>query len=441
MIFAANRRSIPGGVVSVNRAVQPEIVFVKGSGAHIWDADGNDYIDYHAAFAPHFLGHNDPYVNDAVHKALCAGESLFGCGTTIFEGRLAELVCRNVPCVQSVQFLNTGSEATYQAIRVARAATGRGHIIVMQGGYNGWHNDVACNLMTPLVDIGPRVSPGEYAFVPISAGIPVEHRNLVHPINFNDLASVRYACERYPIAALITEPVLQNIGVVLPEPGYLEGLRSLADEFGFTLIFDEVKTGFRHALGGYAQISGVTPDLVVYGKAVANGYPIAVLGGKAYLMDYFVHPDRSKRVLLAGTYNAHPVPTAAAIATIERLMMNDGEVYRHVESLSLMLEGGVRDIVRKVGLPATLSRQGSAFCLYFMDHRPCDWHDLATHNAFDLDEQMRRQLIGRNIYFFPMATKQCSISAAHTERDIAITLEQMQHALETVLVNRHAGRI
>jgi glutamate-1-semialdehyde 2,1-aminomutase len=249
MIFLANRRSIPGGVVSVNRAVQPEIVFVRGSGARIWDADGNEYIDYHAAFAPHFLGHNDPYVNDAVHKALCDGESLFGCGTTIFEGRLAELICHNIPWVQSVQFLNTGSEATYQAIRVARAATGRGHIIVMQGGYNGWHNDVACNLMTPLTDIGPRVLPGEYAFVPISAGIPVEHRSLVHPINFNDLASVRYVCERHPVAALIVEPVLQNVGVVLPEPGYLEGLRSLADELGFILIFDEVKTGFRHALG------------------------------------------------------------------------------------------------------------------------------------------------------------------------------------------------
>src|SRR6266567_3010803 len=128
-ILGKNREFIPGGVVSLNRAIEPEIVFVRGQGAYIWDAEGNQYIDYHAAFAPHFLGHNDPYVTEAVHKALSAGESLFGSGTTIFEGRLAELICRNVPCVQSVQFLNTGSEATYQAIRVARAATGRDHII------------------------------------------------------------------------------------------------------------------------------------------------------------------------------------------------------------------------------------------------------------------------------------------------------------------------
>src|SRR5439155_18679102 len=131
------------------------------------------------------------------------------------------------------------------AIRVARAATGRSHVIVMQGGYNGWHNDVACNLMTPLAQLGPRVSPGEYPFVPISAGIPEEHSKLVHVVNFNDLESVAWVCERYPIAALLTEPILQNIGIVQPRAGYLAGLRNLADQYGFVLIFDEVKTGFR----------------------------------------------------------------------------------------------------------------------------------------------------------------------------------------------------
>ncbi|MCC6859156.1 MAG: aminotransferase class III-fold pyridoxal phosphate-dependent enzyme, partial [Bryobacterales bacterium] len=149
-ILERNRRYIPGGVVSVNRATAPEIVFVKGQGAYLWDAEGNRYLDYHAAFAPHFLGHNDPYVNDAVVRTLSEGASLYGSGTTELEGRLAELMCRHVPPVESVQFLNTGSEATAQAIRLARAVTERDHIIVMQGGYNGWHDDVACNLMTPL---------------------------------------------------------------------------------------------------------------------------------------------------------------------------------------------------------------------------------------------------------------------------------------------------
>jgi glutamate-1-semialdehyde 2,1-aminomutase len=428
-ILERNRNYIPGGVVSVNRASKPEIVFTKGEGAYIWDADGNRYVDYHAAFAPHFLGHNDPYVTEAVQRVLRRGVSLYGSGTTVQEGRLAELICQHIPSVESVQFLNTGSEATYQAIRLARATTGRDHIIVMQGGYNGWHNDVSCNLMTPLKELGERISPGEYPYKPISAGVPLDHQRLVHSVNFNDLESVRYVCEKYPTAALITEPVLQNIGVVKPEPGYLAGLRTLADRYGFVLIFDEVKTGFRHALGGYASIAGVTPDLAVFGKALANGYPIAALGGKRQLMDYFVDPDPSKRVLLAGTYNAHPVPTAAAIATIERLLMNDGEVYRRVESLAAKLEQGLEGILNKGSVTAVVARQGSAFCIYFMDHCPRDWHDLARNHDSIFDEEMRRTLIERGIYFFPQATKQCSISAAHTERDIEVTLEQVEQSL------------
>ena len=429
-ILASHQKFIPGGVVSVNRATHPAIVFVKGQGAYIWDADFNRYIDYHAAFAPHFLGHNDPHVTEAVAKVLRDGTSLFGSGTTILEGKLAELICSNIPWVESVQFLNSGSEATYEALRVARAATGRDHVIVMQGGYNGWHNDVACNLMTPLERLGPRVSPGEYSFQPISAGIPRDHQKLVHVVNFNDIDSVRYVCETYPVAALITEPILQNVGVVKPEPGYLRGLREFASRYGFILIFDEVKTGFRLAVGGYAAIAGVRPDLVVYGKAVANGYPLAVLGGKKELMDWFVHPDPAKRVLLAGTYNAHPIPTAAAIATIERLLMNDGEVYRRVETLADRMESGLQDVFSRLSIQAVVARQGSAFCIYFMDHCPKDWHDLAANHNFRLDESFRRRLVDGGTYFFPVATKQCSISFAHTTGNVEETLEHVAAALE-----------
>lgn len=432
-VFVKSRHFISGGVVSVNRATQPEIAFVRGEGAYLWDADGNRYIDYHAAFAPHFLGHNDPCVTEAVFRVLRERASLYGSGTTVLEGRLAELICRHIPWVESVQFLNTGSEATYQAIRLARAVTGRDDIIVMQGGYNGWHDDVSCNLMTPLERLGPRVSPGEYRYEPISAGVPLSHQKLVHPVNFNDLESVEYVCRKYPIAALITEPVLQNIGIIKPLLGYLQGLRKLADQYGFILIFDEVKTGFRHSIGGYAKIAQVVPDLVVYGKALANGYPIAALGGKKELMDWFAHPEPAKRVLLAGTYNAHPIPTAAAIATIERLLMNDGEVYRHVERLGAKLQEGLEAILRKLGLTALVARQGSAFCVYFMDHCPRDWHDLASNHDFTLDETMRREMIERSVYFFPLATKQCSISFAHCAEDIELTLEQFQGTMSSIL--------
>lgn len=440
-ILERNRRVIPGGVVSTNRATKPEIVFVKGEGAYIWSADGKRYIDYHAAFAPHVLGHNDPYVNEAVIRALRDGSSLFGSGTTVMEGRLAELICDNIPFADSVQFLNTGSEATYQAIRVARAATGRDHVIVMQGGYNGWHNDVACNLMTPLDQVGPRAAANEYPFLPISAGIPRAHSELVHPVNFNDLESVREMCERYPIAGLITEPVLQNIGVVPPGPGYLEGLRALADEYGFVLIFDEVKTGFRHAFGGYSAISGVSPDLAVYGKALANGYPMAAIAGKQALMDFFVHPDPARRVLLAGTYNAHPVPTAAAIATLERLLEKDGEVYRRTDSLGEYLEDSLQQALPGHRRDWVMSRIGSAFCLYFMDHVPFDWHDLATHHNFAVDNVFRASMIESGIYFFPLATKQCSISAAHTRADIEITVEQMVSSIGAAFEEALAARV
>jgi glutamate-1-semialdehyde 2,1-aminomutase len=169
------------------------------------------------------------------------------------------------------------------------------------------------------------------------------------------------------------------------------------------------------------------------GKALANGYPIAVLGGKKELMELFVHPEASKRVLLAGTYNAHPIPTGAAIATIERLLMNDGEVYRHVEQLGGTLEDGVERIIRKLGVNAKLARQGSACCLYFMDHCPVDWHDLAAHHDATLDERMRRALIDRGVYVFPLQTKQWSISFAHTESDIEITLAQLEDSLGSVL--------
>ena len=208
-------------------------------------------------------------------------------------------------------------------------------------------------------------------------------------------------CQKYPIAALITEPILQNIGLVLPREGYLKGLERLAERYGFIFILDEVKTGFRNGLGGYAEVAGLRPDLVIYGKALANGYPIAALAGKASLMDYFVHPDPSRRVLLAGTYNAHPVPVAAAIATIQRLSQDNGAVYRHLDALGAQLDGGVRKAVANAGLTATLVRQGSAFCLFFMDHAPVDWHDLASHHDFESDVAMRQHLIDNGIYFFP----------------------------------------
>lgn len=431
-IFAHNRRFIPGGVASLNRKVEPEIAFVRGLGAAMWDADGNRYIDYHAAFGPYLLGHNAPRVECAVRRALDEQWTLPGTGATPWEGRAAELLVRCVPGLEKVQFANTGSEATYHALRLARAHTGRDHIVVMQGGYNGWHDDVACNVMTPLSQIGPRVSPGEYPYVPMSAGVAAGVAGRVHVVNFNDLASVERAFERYPVACLLTEPILQNIGVVKPAPGYLSGLRALCDRFGVVLAFDEVKTGFRHALGGYQSIAGVQPDLSVFGKAIANGYPLGAIGGRAEILDLFDAPDPERRVLIAGTYNGHPAPMAAAIATMEELIEEESTLYPRLDALGRRMEDGLAALLAERGIAGTVARQGSAFCLYFMDHAPRDWHDIAERHDMDLDLRYRRALIDRGIYHFPLPTKQGSISAAHTEADIDRTLEITRDVLKSL---------
>jgi glutamate-1-semialdehyde 2,1-aminomutase len=431
-LIARNSAYIPGGVSSTNRVIDPVVALVKAQGAYLWDIDDKRYIDYHAAFAPYFLGHNFAPVNEAVIEVLLGGESLYGAGPAVLEGRLAELVCTNIAAAEKVSLQNTGSEATSLAVRIARAVTGRQHFIVVQGGYNGNHDEVACNVVNSLAEIGPRVSPGEYPLRPLGAGTTIESARWVHPVNFNDLDSVRYVCRRFPIAAMIVEPILQNIGVVLPAAGYLAGLRELADEFGFLLIFDEVKTGFRHALGGYSEIAGVMPDLVTYGKAIANGFPLALVGGKAQYMDYIIHKDPAKRPFVAGTYNGHPVGVAAAIRTIEYLLSDGEHVYRHVEELGRQLETGMRNIFAAHGVTASISRQGSALSYYLMPHAPSDFHDILTNHDFERDVALRRALIALGVFFVPIATKQCSISAAHTAKDIAVTLDMFEQAVSAV---------
>ncbi len=421
-LLKSNEQWIPGGVVSLNRKSDPNICFEKGKGSRVWDLEGNEYIDYQAGFAAAFLGHNDPDVNEAVQQTLGASTLLMGAGPTNLEGEFARLFCECVPSADSVQITTTGSEATYHALRIARAVTGRDHIIVMQGGYNGWHNDVACNVISSLADVGERVSPGEYPFDSLSAGIPAQHKALVHVVNYNDIASIEYIIKRYPVAGVLLEPILQNVGIVKPLPGYLESLRKLADENGFLLIFDEVKTGFRHALGGYQQLCGVRPDLSTFGKAVANGYPMGVIAGKKEYLDYFIHPEKSKRVLIAGTFNAHPLTTAAAIATLRKLAA--GGVYEHVNKLGQLLEDGLNDIFSATGRPFKVARQGSAFCVYFMDHAPVDFHDILKHHDFAFDKNYRLQLIEKGIFNFPLPIKQGSISFAHTVKDIEETLEK-----------------
>ena len=424
-----SNKYIPGGVSSINRIVSPSIAFERGDGAYMWDEDGKKYLDFHAAFAPHLLGHNQEAINSAVIAAIGNRKSLFGSGPSDLEGELAALLCTEIDAVEKVTLLNTGSEATALSVKLSRAVTGRNHFIVMQGGYNGNSDEVACNVFNSLEEIGPRVSPGEYPVKPLGAGTLIEQQGLVHVVNFNDLASVRYVCEKYPVAAVLTEPVLQNVGVIEPDDGYLSGLRSLADELGFLLILDEVKTGFRQGVGGYAAAANVRPDLVTYGKAVANGFPIGMLGGKAEYMDRIAAEDPSKRPLVAGTYNGHPVAVSAAIATVSLLKNQGAEIFAHLEHLGSRAEEGIQNILKAKDIEGCVARLGSAFSFYFMDHKPRDFHDMLMNHDFDRDVELRRKLIAEGVYFVPIATKQCSISAAHSEQDIDFMLDRFEHVL------------
>jgi glutamate-1-semialdehyde 2,1-aminomutase len=422
-IWEKHKKVIPGGVVSLNRKIDPMRVFVRAKGAYLWDIDGKKYIDYHAAFSPHLLGHNDTDVNGAVAKMLQEETSLIGAGTTLWEGELAQLVIDCVPTLEKVQITNSGSESTFHAVRISRAVTGREEIIVMQGGYNGWHNDVAFNLMDPFEKISSSKPGEELPHIPMSGGIPEFVKKLVHVVQFNDLEAVEKIMKKRTIACIITEPILQNIGVVKPKRGYLAGLRELSNLYGTLLIFDEVKTGFRSALGGYQSICRIRPDLSTFGKGIANGYPLGVIGGKGEYMDYFDHSDPTKKVMIAGTYNAHPIPVAAAIATLKKLKTREKEIYGHLDNLGQKMEEGLKAIFAKAGIEVSVSRQGSAFVVYFMNRAPENWLEIARDNDMARDAKYRRLLAEEGVFHFPTATKQGSISFAHTEKDVDKTLE------------------
>jgi len=424
------QKYIAGGVVSLNRKVDPNIVFTRGKGSHIYDAEGKEYIDYHAAFAPHLLGHNDSRINEAVINIMNSEHSLFGSGTNSLEVKLARLLCESVTSLDLVQITNTGSEATAHAIRLSRAWTGREDIILTLGGYNGWHNDVSRAVMASLQELGPRVCPGEYPFIPSSAGIPGSTKRLIHIVNFNDLESIEYVMKRHPVACVLTEPALQNVGVVLPKKGYLQGIIDLCDKYGAVSIFDEVKTGFRSALGGYQAVAGVKPHLSVFGKAVANGFPLGVIGGKREIMSMFDDPDPLKKVLIAGTYNAHPINAAAAVATLQ--ILRDSNVYQHLDRVSKRLYSNLEKMFAEKGKQVVVARNGSAFCLYFCERAPQDLHDIILNHDFEFDLKFRKALIEKCIYHIPIPCKQGSISYAHAEEDIDKTLEITWNVLKNI---------
>lgn len=426
------RQYIAGGTMSLNRAIDPAKLFVRAKGAYLYDANGKEYIDYHAGFAPYLFGHGDTEVDEAVIEAIRSGASLIGAGTMPWEAELAELLVECVPGLEQLQLTSTGSEAVSYALRLARAYTGRDVVVVMQGGYNGCADYVSYNLMDPASVVEAHRPGDEYPLRAITAGIPKVIDQVTRVIEYNDLEAAERTLAQGDVAAIILEPILQNIGIVKPLAGYLEGLRALCDRYGIVLIFDEVKTGFRHALGGYQALSGVTPDLCTFGKAVANGYPMGVVGGKRDIMKLCSDPNPARRVSVAGTYNGHPINVAAAKACLTRLKSREKEVYSELERLGARLEAGLKQVFSTRNYATTIVRQGSAFAVYFMDHAPVSWRDVVLNHDAQRDLALRKALIEEGVFQFPVITKQGSISLAHTDADIDRTIELAEKVVYTL---------
>jgi glutamate-1-semialdehyde 2,1-aminomutase len=410
------RQVIPGGVNSTNRALPWPIAIVEAAGAYFSDADGIRYLDYHAAFGPLILGHNHPAVNAAVRAAIDRID-IIGAGVTDLEVELAERIVQHVPCAERVLLTNSGSEATYAALRLARAVTGRNTIIKFQGTYHGWHDAVLMNVISPPEKIGQ--------YDPLSLGMLPEVIKHTLILPFNDVEALGETLQQRgdEIAAILVEVIPHNIGCVLPRPEFLAALRRLADEYGCLLIFDEVITGFRHGLGGYQAICGVTPDLATFAKAMANGYPIAALAGKAAYMDRF---GPGGGVVFAGTYNGHPVGVGAALATIG--VLEQGQVYPHCFGLAQRAGQGIQQIAGELGIPMTVAVFGSVFVPYFMEGPIETYTDLLrNNNAHDI--WFRKTMCEHGIFMIPTAIKRNHVSAAHTEADIDRTLETARAVL------------
>lgn len=420
-LFEAAQQAIPGGVNSFSRAIDPPIVVERAEGAYLYDADGRRYLDYHAAFGPIILGHCHAAVNRAVVDAISRVD-LVGIGVTEFETELAELVRKYVPSAELVHFCNTGTEATYNAVRLARAVTGRTKLLKFQGCFHGSHDYLAMNVISAREKVGKKD--------PLSAGSLSEAIEHTLVAEFNNLEEVKSIVARdgSDIAAIILEPIPHNIGCVMPKQEFLEGLRKITRESGIILIFDEVITGFRHSLGGYQKISGVTPDLTTFGKAMANGFPCAAVCGRADLMNNFA--TGGGKALFAGTYNGHPIGMAAGIATIAELEKT--ATYPHMFRLGDKVRNGLREIFARLGVPNYIAGFGTIFTAYFMEGPVNSYTDLLRNNN-KLDIAFRRELVRRGILVHPTPLKRNHISAAHKDEDIDFTLETAEAALRAVL--------
>ena len=411
---------IPGGVNSPVRAFQSvggdAPFIVRGEGSHMFDADGNEYIDYIGSWGPLILGHAAPSVVEAVIAAARNGTS-FGASTPT-EADLAEIVISAFPHVQKVRFVSSGTEATMSAIRLARAYTKRKYIVKFEGCYHG-HADAL------LVKAGSGVAT---LGIPGSAGVPEEFTQFTLALPFNDTDALEQAFKkfRHQIACVIVEPVVGNMGCVPPARGYLEALRAVTQRDKALLIFDEVMTGFRLAFGGAQELYAIEPDLTTMGKIIGGGLPVGAYGGPSEIMN-LVAPLGP--MYQAGTLSGNPLAMAAGLATLRHLREHKKEIYPRLDKLGGELAAGVAAAAKEAGVPVCYNRVGSMFTWFFAPGPVTGW-DSAAKSDTEAFGRFFRSMLENGIYLPPSQFEAAFLSAAHTEEDIQQTIAAAKQAFE-----------
>ena len=414
-LFERAVKRIPGGVNSPVRAYgaigeAPRFI-EKADGCYIYDVDGNRYIDYIDSWGPMILGHNFPAIKESVVKA-CENGLSFGCATEI-EVEMAEFICENIPHIEMIRMVNSGTEAVMSAVRAARGFTGKNKIIKFAGCYHG-HSDAM------LVSAGSGVMTSG---VPDSAGVPKGCTEDTMTAVYNDLSSVEELLQQAEgeTAAVIVEPVGANMGVVPPKEGFLKGLRSLCDKYGALLIFDEVITGFRLAFGGAAEYFGVRPDLVTYGKIIGAGMPVGAYGGKKEIME-MVSPVGA--VYQAGTLSGNPIAMAAGLTQLKYLHAHP-EIYKGLEEKGDKLYGGMKKLLKEEGLSYQLNHISSLASLFFTEEEVVDYQSAKTSDTKAFAEYFKGML-GMGIHMAPSQFEAMFLSDAHTDEAIEKTLDAVK---------------
>jgi glutamate-1-semialdehyde 2,1-aminomutase len=408
---------IPGGVnspVRAFRAVGGNPIFVsRAQGSKIYDVDGNRYIDYVLSWGPLILGHANPQVVNALRKAIEKGTS-YG-APTLLEIELAELVLQAYPSMDKVRMVNSGTEATMSAIRVARGFTGRDKLIKFEGCYHGHADGLLVKAGSGATTFG----------VPDSPGVPKSYAKNTITLPFNDIAAFKKVIRKEwkSLACVILEPVVGNIGCVLPKPGFLETLRKLTKDYGIVLIFDEVMTGFRVAYGGAQAYFGISPDMTCLGKVIGGGLPVGAYGGKKEIMA-MVSPEGP--VYQAGTLSGNPLAMTAGIETLK--ILSKKNTYKKLEEKAALLEAGLIDAAKRAGVKTRFYRAGTMFCTYFTDTHVVDYQTAKTADTAKF-ARFFLNMLKRGIYIAPSQFEAGFISLAHSANDIRETVRAVYESL------------